>query len=477
MRGTRSQMTWGRRFFLAVSILLGAFSFIASAEHAHAQQVCKSYPGPTGAAETSVCYKYQAALDVRAILETYYARTEKWKDTLSKYAMNLFWTLVSIELTWTAITMAVKGRELDAWLREILGRVFYVGFFYFVLSQSSTLLPAIANSFTGAGNAVAKTANVQLVGTPSPATMGSADPVYIFNAGMDIAFLLWKQASNHAEVHAFFIASCAIIVAILFSIVAAIVIVALVEAYIYMSAAILFLGFGGSTWTGVYAQNMLRLAVGIGAKLFIIQLLVVLGYTVIEKHVLNLNTLAVTCYSGEAWYVPDGGAGAKSNDKTSEAKAKQDCDKRKADTSDKGQIGLLLSLIAAITVFALLIYSIPDLVQSLLTGKSRAEGSAGEAAAVNWITSPATMVSLVGGGGFSVPGLASAGLSLASKGNLAAGMTGSFKDFADSVGKSRDTFLSMVGGRLGGAQGKLPVAPQTGEARPPVIAPEAGKKE
>ena len=59
-----------------------------------------------------------------------------------------------------------------------------------------------------------------------------------------------------------------------FTFIAALVFVTLVEAYVIINAAVLFMGFGGSQWTREYALAPIRYAVAVGAKLFVLTLIV-----------------------------------------------------------------------------------------------------------------------------------------------------------------------------------------------------------
>jgi type IV secretion system protein TrbL len=66
----------------------------------------------------------------------------------------------------------------------------------------------------------------------------------------------------------------ALIVLMCFTFIAALVFVTLVEAYVIINAAVLFMGFGGSQWTREYALAPIRYAVAVGAKLFVLTLIV-----------------------------------------------------------------------------------------------------------------------------------------------------------------------------------------------------------
>lgn len=57
----------------------------------------------------------------------------------------------------------------------------------------------------------------------------------------------------------------------------------LVEAYVVINASVLFMAFGASQWTREYTLAVIRYTVSVGAKLFIVTLIVGLILSVAEK--------------------------------------------------------------------------------------------------------------------------------------------------------------------------------------------------
>ena len=56
-------------------------------------------------------------------------------------------------------------------------------------------------------------------------------------------------------------------------------IVAMVESYILVAAAFIFLGFGGSRWSSPYVERYISLAISIGVKIMLLYLLISTGMT------------------------------------------------------------------------------------------------------------------------------------------------------------------------------------------------------
>jgi type IV secretion system protein TrbL len=69
----------------------------------------------------------------------------------------------------------------------------------------------------------------------------------------------------------------ALIVVIAFAVIAAQLLVALVESFIVIGAGILFLGFAGSRWTKFFTERYLSYVASVGVKLFVLYLIMGVG--------------------------------------------------------------------------------------------------------------------------------------------------------------------------------------------------------
>jgi type IV secretion system protein TrbL len=113
-----------------------------------------------------------------------------------------------------------------------------------------------------------------------------------------------------------------LIILICFALIAAFMVMTLIESYIVISAGVLFMGFGGSRWTKDLALKIVMYAVSVGAKLFILHLMVALGMQVFASLGANVSTDNAT----------------------------------------------LLGVIAVALVMLVLTWTVPDMVQSLING-------------------------------------------------------------------------------------------------------------
>src|SRR6185312_14753538 len=92
----------------------------------------------------------------------------------------------------------------------------------------------------------------------------------ILNATSDLGLLDGFFASLVAGI-------TAIVVVIAFAVIAAQLLVALVESFIVIGAGVLFLGFAGSRWTKFFTERYLSYVASIGVKLFVLYLIMGVG--------------------------------------------------------------------------------------------------------------------------------------------------------------------------------------------------------
>ena len=217
------------------------------------------------------------------IINLYKQNASKWESTLSTYALTLFWILAAIDLTLTGIRLAVKGAEFGEWAAELVNQILFIGFFLVVLKNSSTWATAIVNSFRTAGSqAVVASGGTSMIA-----------PSDVFSVGLALASKIMEQATIFQPASSFVFVLFALVLMVCFAIIAALLVVALVESYIVISAGVLFMGFGGSKWTKDFALKILVYAVSVGAKLFVLQLLIGLGQQVFNSLAANFETKSV----------------------------------------------------------------------------------------------------------------------------------------------------------------------------------------
>jgi type IV secretion system protein TrbL len=210
----------------------------------------------------------QSANVLDQIVAQFQARSAGWEGALRSFALGTFGILATVEMVWASFQLAFRGADMSEWLAEIVNQILFLGLFLALLENSVTWGQAIVNSFREAA---------------SSAGGGGIAPSDVFAAGVKIAATVLNQMSLwHPEASAGLMVA-GIVIEACFALIAAFMVLALVESFLIISMGILFMAFGGSRWTKDLAVSTVRYTLSVGAKLFVIQLLVSIGTGLIQS--------------------------------------------------------------------------------------------------------------------------------------------------------------------------------------------------
>lgn len=234
----------------------------------------------------------QADTSVQGLLDLVLQQSHQWSGKLYDYAIRLFWLLASIQFVWTFMPLVMKQADFGEIVGELLRFVLVIGFFLAVMKYSVEWSTAIVDSFRDAA--------------ASASGLGRAlEPGDMLAVALDFGRTMVKGISVFSPAKGLLIAVCAILVLACFAFIAAFMFVTLVESYVIINASVLFLGFGGSQWTRDFAIAPMRFTVAIGAKLFVLTLIVGLivqsakqwlaAYTNDEASLMTMVGLALVC--------------------------------------------------------------------------------------------------------------------------------------------------------------------------------------
>lgn len=204
----------------------------------------------------------QSANTLDQIVDEFRLRSSGWEVTLEKFALNTFYLLATIELTWTAFKLAFRGCDLSEWLAEIVNQILFLGFFLALLENSVTWGTAIVDSFRQAAGA---------------AGGGGIAPSDVFAAGVNLAGKVMSEMSLWSPAASVVLAIAGLVIEVCFALITAFMVLALVESYLVISMGVIFMAFGGSHWTKDVAVSTVRYTISVGAKLFVMQLMVSIG--------------------------------------------------------------------------------------------------------------------------------------------------------------------------------------------------------
>ncbi|WP_049264087.1 P-type conjugative transfer protein TrbL [Pseudomonas aeruginosa] len=233
-----------------------------------------------------------ADTSVQGLLDLVLQQSHQWSGKLYYYAIRLFWLLATIQFVWTLMPLVMKQADFGEIVGELLRFVMVIGFFLAVMTYSVEWSTAIVDSFRDAA--------------ASASGLGRAlEPGDMLAVALDFGRTMVEGISVFSPAKGILIAVCAVLVLACFAFIAAFMFVTLVESYVIINASVLFFGFGGSQWTRDFATAPMRFTVAIGAKLFVLTLIVGLivqsakqwlaAYTNDEASLMTMIGLALVC--------------------------------------------------------------------------------------------------------------------------------------------------------------------------------------
>ena len=204
----------------------------------------------------------QTVATLDQIVTEFHQRSEGWEAVLRSFALNTFTILATIELAWAGIRLAFRGADFSEWLAEIVNQMLFLGFFLALLQNSVTWGQAIVDGFRQAAGA---------------AGGGGIAPSDVFASGVELAQKVMAHVSLWDPGASAGLIISGLVIEVCFALIAAFMVLALVESYLIISMGVIFMAFGGSRWTKDVAVDTVRYTLSVGARLFVLQLLVSVG--------------------------------------------------------------------------------------------------------------------------------------------------------------------------------------------------------
>jgi type IV secretion system protein VirB6/type IV secretion system protein TrbL len=221
-----------------------------------------------------------AAIDRGGVLnevsDRFLAESSGWAGVITQYASWLFWTLVVISMVWTFGMMALRKADIGEFFAELVRFTIFTGFFWWLLLNGPGFAMDIINS-------------LRTIAAEASGMSRSLNP----STPIDIAFDIVAKAAKSYSITSpidnlsIFLTSVAILICL--AVVAANVLLALINAWVMAYSGIFVLGFGGSRWTSDIAINYFRSVLGIALKLLTITLLVGIAVSIIDGYHASLS--------------------------------------------------------------------------------------------------------------------------------------------------------------------------------------------
>ncbi|XUA21520.1 P-type conjugative transfer protein TrbL (plasmid) [Citrobacter sp. OP27] len=208
------------------------------------------------------------ALD--SIIEQFRSQTKAWEPIIHQLTLSLFWGLAVISFTWTFIQLVIKeGTGLVDIIAELTRRTLLIGFSVWMMNEAPNLARALINSFVK-------------IGTTISGGAVSFSPSNVFELGINIITIACKKATLLDIGGSIMLFLAAIIILVCFALMAMEMTILIVSGYIIVSGGIVAMGFLGSDWTRDHAINYFTSVLGVAFKMFIMQLVFIVGYSFIQ---------------------------------------------------------------------------------------------------------------------------------------------------------------------------------------------------
>jgi type IV secretion system protein TrbL len=209
----------------------------------------------------------QTQIRYTGILDSFRDQSIRWQGGLLLAARWLFFTLAIIQFAWTNMELALKGGDASDFIATNTRSVLSIGVMYVFLVHAFQWSTALVMGFRQAGERA-------VIASAGAGAESAIDPAGIFQNGLIVAGSLFSQVSVWSGADNVALVICALVLLVCFALLSAYMAVAIVESYIVIGGSVLLLGFGGSSFTGDIAKKTLMYAVSVGAKLFVMQLVV-----------------------------------------------------------------------------------------------------------------------------------------------------------------------------------------------------------
>jgi type IV secretion system protein TrbL len=224
----------------------------------------------------------QAPVDVGGTFQQIGQAANAWIPAITQEASFLFYVLAALDFAWGAPQL-LREHDFNGLFLGLIKKLLVISFFYAVLINGQTWIPAIVNSFAQLG---ANAAGVPLAQNPSD----------IMTQGLQIASDLFTKisATNLLAQPGGAITSslAACIVLASYILITLHYVVTKLEAVVVMSAGYIFLGFGASRWTAPYFERYISLAVSTGVRLMLIYLMLGVFRTISANWIATMNGYA-----------------------------------------------------------------------------------------------------------------------------------------------------------------------------------------
>lgn len=220
---------------------------------------------------------------VARIVKSFASKTDKWTDVAKKYAKTLFYWCAVLEIAWLGVKASLGTSDIRETIKNFIITIITCGFFLAVINNYQEWSHQVIN---GMLSIAGEMGDIQ----------HSSDNA--FKMGLDLCGQVWDiitplGISKIGTILGMIIALFVVIVC--FCLITAQIIFIKCESYVAMLAACILVGFGASSFMRDYAINVLRYILAVAFKLFVMQLVIGIGYSFMKDAISPKADLPTIC--------------------------------------------------------------------------------------------------------------------------------------------------------------------------------------
>ena len=232
------------------------------------------------------------------ITDSYRLSSQVWLARLVPVAQRTFVLLAGIEVALSGLIYGLKRQHMDELASRFVLKCGLLSFLFALITSFPLWIPKIVAGFAAAGEAA--------VGA-----QGTINPSDVIDLGIALAGKLLASFDVAGilrdPVMVIFGAICAVVVLFAYVIVAAQLVLVLVESYIVLSGGVLFLGFAAFRGTAGLTEGYLTYALYVGVKIFLLYLVTGVGAALSATWAAELQTAPDILTGGAMeWHVIGG---------------------------------------------------------------------------------------------------------------------------------------------------------------------------
>ncbi|TKB23163.1 P-type conjugative transfer protein TrbL [Desulfopila sp. IMCC35006] len=195
------------------------------------------------------------------IMDKFSTQASIYGTTLEGYAERLFYWCLILDVVLLGIRVSLNRDDIASMIKQFVFILLFAGFIFAVIKNYDVWSMNLIKGL----NSVAVT-----LGGPNL----DLSP---FDTGMNLVKGIIDETSGWTPMSSLGFLIVGAMIMVCFALITAQIVLVKCEAYIAMNAAVLLLGFGGSSLLKEYAINTMRYALSVAFKLFVMQLVVGIG--------------------------------------------------------------------------------------------------------------------------------------------------------------------------------------------------------